>query len=130
MIRWRRKAPSPVVFLFSYLVRLLFFHLLFQLLQSIAELFEIGFNAGDVVCVGGPMSGADGLVYLLRALLDRSLVVGMDHLDQGGGQAFNGFGVGMSFVDLFSRDGGLQFGLVAMKLSPNAFGSIGHPIGG
>src|SRR5437667_7035455 len=77
---------------------LLFFHLFFELLQSFVELFEIGFDVREVVCVGRLMRGADGLIYLLRALLDGSPVVGMDHLDQGGGQAFNGFSVGMKFV--------------------------------
>ena len=109
---------------------LLFPHLFFELVQSVAELFEIGFNAREVVCMGGFMRGADRLIYLLRTFLDRSFVVGMDDLDQGGGQPFNGFGMGMNVFELFGRDSGLQFHVVAMKLRPNAFGGIGQPAGG
>ena len=109
---------------------LLFPHLFFELLQSFAELFEIGFDAGDVVGVGGFMGGADGPIYLLHAFFDGGPVIRMNDLDKGGGQAFNGFGVGMNLVELFSRDGGLQFRLVAMELCPNGFGGVGHPMGG
>ena len=80
--------------------------------------------------MGGLMRGADRLIYLLRAFLNRSFVVRMDDLDQRCGQALNGFSVGVNLVELAGRDGSSQFRVVAMKLSPNAFGGIGQSAGG